>query len=77
MVISGAVSDVAGVRRAVADRDRGTGHIRIPAMARAAFASEFAAALVAAKIPVIELAEVRPDLERVFLDLTRRPQEAA
>ena len=35
------------------------------------------AALVAAKIAVCEVAEAPHDLERVFLDLTRRPTKAA
>jgi ABC-2 type transport system ATP-binding protein len=72
-----AAGDIAGLRVVAIDLNHGTGHFRITAAPRAAFAAEFVAALVAADIPVIELAEVRPDLERVFLGLTRRPQEAA
>ena len=40
-------------------------------------AQEFAAALVGRGLALSELTTVRPDLERIFLQLTRQPSEAA
>jgi len=39
--------------------------------------ADIVAALVAAGVAVSELTECRPDLERLFLELTRRPRELA
>jgi ABC-2 type transport system ATP-binding protein len=44
---------------------------------RASLASNIAASLVGAGVAVSELTEGRPDLERVFLDLTRRSSSVA
>jgi ABC-2 type transport system ATP-binding protein len=49
----------------------------VKAERRPALAADVAAALITNGIAVCELAEAPPDLERVFLDLTRRPVEAA
>jgi len=49
----------------------------IEAERRSALAAEIAAALISNRVAVYELAEEPRDLERVFLDLTRRPVEAA
>jgi ABC-2 type transport system ATP-binding protein len=78
--IRGALSAVAGVRDVAVDPDSGAGPARyvIKAEARPALAADIVAALVGRGIAVSELAEIPPDLERVFLDLTRRPvREAA
>jgi ABC-2 type transport system ATP-binding protein len=72
-------SAIAGVRGIAIEPDTGSGAMRylIEAEPRASLASDIIAALVGAGIAVSELREVRPDLERVFLDLTRRSSEAA
>jgi ABC-2 type transport system ATP-binding protein len=44
---------------------------------RPSLAADIVAALVAAGIGVSELTERRPDLEHVFLELTRGPARAA
>lgn len=72
-----AVKDVAGVRGVARDADAGAGRCLIRAERRPSLAAELLAALVAAGIPVSEFTELRPDLERVFLDLTRRPRAVA
>jgi ABC-2 type transport system ATP-binding protein len=69
------VTGVAGVRKVVVDKV-GAGlsrHYFIQAERRPSLAYDIVAALVAAEIAVSELTERRPDLERVFLDLTRKP----
>jgi ABC-2 type transport system ATP-binding protein len=43
---------------------------------RPAIAAEMARSVVNAGLSLVELTEVKPDLERVFLDLTRRAAEA-
>ena len=54
------------------------GHYLIEAKRHPSVAADIIAALVGHGIAVSELAEIPPDLERVFLDLTRRPvREAA
>lgn len=70
-----AAEGVAGVRHVAPDHD--AGHYLIRAERRASLAADLIAALVAADVAVSALSELRPDLERVFLDLTRRPREAA
>jgi ABC-2 type transport system ATP-binding protein len=78
--VRSAVTAIAGVRNIVVDTGRDAGpprHYRIEAERRPSLASDIAAALVAAGIAVSELTERRPDLERVFLDLTRKPARAA
>jgi ABC-2 type transport system ATP-binding protein len=72
-----ATRDIAWVREVAVDPDRGPGHVLIRAELRTSLAADLVSALVAAQIPVRELTRLRPDLERVFLDLTRRPREAA
>jgi ABC-2 type transport system ATP-binding protein len=52
-------------------------HYLIRAEPRASLAAEILAALVGAGIAVSQLSEGRPDLERVFLDLTRRSSKVA
>lgn len=75
-IIRGAVGTVAGVRAIVADPG-GRGGFLVTAERRSALAADLVSALVEAQIPVRGLTELRPDLERVFLDLTRRPEVAA
>ncbi|WP_342739894.1 ABC transporter ATP-binding protein [Bradyrhizobium sp. B117] len=74
--VHGATKVVTGVREVVADPD-GAGRFLVRAQRRPSLAAELVSVLVAAQIPVHELTELRPDLERVFLDLTRRPEAAA
>jgi len=74
--VRGAAMAVAGLREVVADPDS-AGRFLVRAERRPSLATELVSALVAARIPVRELTELRPDLERVFLDLTRRPEAAA
>ena len=75
-VIRGAAGTVAGVRAIVADPGGIEGFL-VTAERRSALAADLVSALVGAQIPVRGLSELRPDLERVFLDLTRRPEAAA
>ena len=79
-----AVSAVAGVRRIAVALDSGreggdTGPVAylIEAERRPTLAADIVAALVGRGIAVSELTEAAPDLERIFLDLTRRPAKAA
>src|SRR5690242_17245407 len=65
-----AAQGVAGVRDVAPDRDAGTGHYLIRAERRASLAADLVATLVAAHVAVSALTELRPDLERVFLDIT-------
>lgn len=78
-VLRGVVSTIGGVRSIAVDPDssRGLPRYLIDAERRPSLAADIVAALVAAGIAVSELTERRPDLERVFLDLTRRPSRAA
>lgn len=71
------ITTVAGVRGLTADPAAVAGHYLIEAEPRASLAADLVAALVAAGIAVSELTEMRPDLERVFLELTRRPAGVA
>jgi ABC-2 type transport system ATP-binding protein len=73
------VSTVAGVRDIAVESDTGLGavHYLIGVEPRASLAADLVAALVEAGIAVSELSEGRPDLERVFLDLTRRSPRVA
>jgi len=77
--IRGALTAVAGVRGIAVDPDGGAGPARflIHAERRPSLAADIVAALVAGGIAVSELSERRPDLERVFLELTRRPARSA
>ena len=83
--ICGILSSVAGVRRIAAEPESGGepgtggGPVRylIEAERRPSLAADIAAALVTNGIAVSELTEIPPDLEQVFLDLTRRPVKAA
>ena len=82
--IRSAVSAVAGVRGiAVAPGVGGAAVGTEPAVylieteRRATVAAEIVAALVGRGIAVSELTEAAPDLERIFLGLTRRPAKAA
>jgi ABC-2 type transport system ATP-binding protein len=74
------VCSIAGVRDIAVEANGGSGptHYLIRAEPHASLAGDIAAALVGAGVAVSELAASRPDLERVFLELTRRsPREAA
>jgi ABC-2 type transport system ATP-binding protein len=77
--VRGVVSAIAGVRDIAVEPDAGAGvmHYLIGAEPRVPLAADVVAALVGAGVAVSELTEVRPDLERVFLDLTRSSSRAA
>jgi ABC-2 type transport system ATP-binding protein len=78
--VRGIVTAIAGVRDVAsteAAAGSGTLHYLIRGEPRASFAADIAAALVGAGVAVSELTEGRPDLERVFLDLTRRSSREA
>jgi ABC-2 type transport system ATP-binding protein len=77
--VRGVVSAIAGVRDIAVEPDTSsaTMHFLIRAAARPSLAADVVAALVRAGVAVSVLAEVRPDLERVFLDLTRRSSRVA
>jgi ABC-2 type transport system ATP-binding protein len=70
---------VAGVRSMAAEHDGGGAPIRyvIEAERRPSLVADIVTALVAGGIAITEVSEVPHDLERVFLDLTRRPAQAA
>jgi ABC-2 type transport system ATP-binding protein len=78
-IVQGIVSAVAGVRNiAVEQAGRSDAmHYLVRGEPRPSLAFEITAALVGAGIAVSELSELRPDLERVFLDLTRPSSRAA
>jgi ABC-2 type transport system ATP-binding protein len=77
--VRGVVTAIAGVRGLAVDPGGGAGPARylIEAERRPSLAAEITAALVGAGIAVSELTERRADLERVFLELTRKPARAA
>ncbi len=77
--VRGVVAAIAGVRDIAVEPNAGsqTMHYLIRADTRASLAAEIVAALVRAGVAVSELTEGRPDLERVFLDLTRRSSRVA
>jgi ABC-2 type transport system ATP-binding protein len=76
--IRGVVTGISGVRTVSVDCGGSAGVRRylITAEPRASLAAELLAALVKAGIAVSELSERRPDLEQVFLELTRRSARA-
>jgi ABC-2 type transport system ATP-binding protein len=70
---------VPGVRDVTVDAEADASAMRylIEAEPRPSLAADIVAALVGASIAVSELTESRPGLERVFLELTRRPAKVA
>ena len=82
--VRSALGAVAGVRNIVAAQSGGDDAsgaepavYLIAAERRPALAPDIVAALVSRGIAVSELTEAAPDLERIFLGLTRRPAKAA
>jgi ABC-2 type transport system ATP-binding protein len=73
--IRGALGAITDIRSVTIDPGSGDGPARylIETEPRASQAADIAAALVGHGIAVSEIAGIPPDLERVFLDLTRRP----
>ena len=73
------VSAIAGVRDIAVESGAGsdTMHYLIRIEPRASLAAEIVAALVGAGVAVSELSQGHPDLERVFLELTRRSSRVA
>ena len=74
-----AIGAVAGVRSIVVEPEFGGPGLRyqVEADQRLEVAQGLAAALVGRGLALSELTTVRPDLERIFLQLTRQPSEAA
>jgi ABC-2 type transport system ATP-binding protein len=77
--IRSAIAAIAGVRDIAVepDPDSTANRYLIRAEPRPSLAADIVAALVRAGIGVSELTEARPDLERVFLDLTRPSSRTA
>jgi ABC-2 type transport system ATP-binding protein len=76
--IRSALSAIAGIRNIAIDPDNAApDRYLIEAERRPSLAADIAAALLGRGIALSELAELPPDLERVFLDLTRRPSKGA
>jgi gliding motility-associated transport system ATP-binding protein len=72
------VNRIAGVRSISVEPGAGSATLYlVRAELRASVGAEIAAALVGAGIAVSELTEARPDLERMFLDLTRQSLRGA
>ncbi len=73
------VSPIPGVRDIAVELGAGSENMRylIGIEPRASIATEIVTALVGAGVAVLELSEGRADLERVFLELTRRSSRAA
>lgn len=78
-IVRGVVSAIAGVCSIAVEPDVGSGTMNylIRAEPRASLAADIVGALVEGGVAVSELTEGRPDLERVFLDLTRRSSRVA
>jgi ABC-2 type transport system ATP-binding protein len=77
--VRGVVSAIPGVHDVAVEPDGGSGaiHYLIRVEPRPSLAADIVAALVGVGVAVSELSERRPDLERVFLELTRRPSSEA
>jgi ABC-2 type transport system ATP-binding protein len=77
--VRGVVSAISGVRDIAVAPGAGSegAHYLIGTEPHAFLAADIVTALVGAGVAVSELTELRPDLERVFLDLTRRSSRAA
>jgi ABC-2 type transport system ATP-binding protein len=75
-----AIAAVPGVHSIVVEPESGGPDLRyylVKADQRPEVAQQLAAALVGRGLALSELTTVRPDLERIFLQLTRQPSEAA
>src|SRR5579883_3423962 len=77
--IRSAVDAVAGVRSITLQPNgtEDTARYIVEAAPRPRLAQDIAAALAAHNLALAELIAIPPDLEQVFLELTRRPKEAA
>jgi ABC-2 type transport system ATP-binding protein len=73
------IGAVPGVRSIASENAGSAGPVTylVDADARPQLAQELAAALIGHGLALCELTPLPPDLERIFLDLTRHPQEAA
>jgi ABC-2 type transport system ATP-binding protein len=78
-IVREAIAAVPGVRSIVVEPESGGPDLRylVEADQRPEVAQQLAAALVGRGLALSELTTVWPDLERIFLQLTRRPSEAA
>ncbi len=79
VAVRAVVATIGGVRGIAVEPDLGSGtmHYLVKVEPRASLPAEMVAALVGAGIAVSGLTEGRPDLESVFLDLTRPSRVAA
>ena len=73
------IGTVRGVHAIIVESGSGGSDLRylVQAHQRPEVAQQLAAALVGRGLALSELTTVRPDLERIFLQLTRQPSEAA
>lgn len=78
-VVRDAIGTVPGARAIVVEAESGGPDRRylVDVDPRPDVAQQLAAALVGRGLALSELTTVKPDLERIFLQLTRRPSEAA
>jgi ABC-2 type transport system ATP-binding protein len=78
-IVREAIAAVPGVRSIVVEPESEAPDLRylVEIDQRPKVAQQLAAALVGRGMALSELTTVRPDLERIFLQLTRRPSEAA
>ena len=78
-MVRDAIASVPGARSIVVEPESGGPDLRylVEVDQRPEVAQQLAAALVGRGLALSELTTVRPDLERIFLQLTRRPSEAA
>jgi ABC-2 type transport system ATP-binding protein len=75
--IRGAINTVTGIRTISARYESGATRYLIEADDRPRLSEEIAGALFARRIGLSELATIKPDLEQIYLGLTRAPAEAA
>jgi ABC-2 type transport system ATP-binding protein len=77
--VRAAIGEVPGVRSIASDGRSDTGAARyvVEADRQLDVPAHIAAALAGRGLPLSALAAVPPDLERIFLELTRRRSEAA
>jgi ABC-2 type transport system ATP-binding protein len=78
-VVREAIAAVPGIRAIVVEPESGGPGLRylVEADDRQEVSQQLAAALVGRGLALSELTTMRPDLERIFLQLTQRPSEAA
>ncbi len=75
--IRGAINTIAGIRTISTRYEFGATRYLIEADDRPRLPEEIAEVLSARRIALSELTTIKPDLEQIYLDLTRAPAEAA